>query len=254
LSKTTRNFKILVLFLLTSALFVAGVSSGVKASGTDSVVVFSSIGGTTVPTSGSYNYTDGSVQTFTATAGTGFLFGGWQIATAAGSYTDTDNPLSLTLNQSEYALQANFVPIQFLGPAGATLNTATDAIVVILAGVGGTVSPAPGTYALATVTNLELKATADSGFTFSHWVIGGTPMNHGVYAYTDMPTDNPYNVNHGYGNTYSYQPVFTAVSPATSPTATPKVDEFSSVAAILVAAILVIVAFGTYAITKKTRK
>jgi hypothetical protein len=79
-------------------------------------------------------------------------------------------------------------------------------------------------------------------------------MNHGVYAYTDMPTDNPYNVNHGYGNTYSYQPVFTAVSPATSPTATPKVDEFSSVAAILVAAILVIVAFGTYAITKKTRK
>lgn len=243
--------------MLTSTLLLsAGISvvQIAKAQGSDTVVVYSSIGGTTSPDAGTYTYDDGSTQTFTATDGSGFIFQNWEIATAAGAVVSTDNPLDLTLNQSAYAIQANFQPIIFTGPVNLTINMATDAIVVVLGAVGGTVSPSPGTYALASATTLDLTATAASGWTFSHWVIGGSPMTHGAYAFTDMPTDNPYNVNHGYGNTYTYQPVFTANSPATSPTPTPKVPEFSSAAAILIAAILVIVAFGTYTHTKKTRK
>ncbi len=78
---------------------------------------------------------------------------------------------------------------------------ATAAIVVVLAVAGGTTSPAPGTYALADATALNLKATPASGWTFSHWVISGPNLSHGGYPYTATPTDNPYNVNHGYGNT-----------------------------------------------------
>ena len=119
---------------------------------------------------------------------------------------------------------------------------------MVLAGVGGTTSPAPGTYALANATSLDLTATPLSGWTFDHWVIGGYPLTHGTYSFTDTPTNNPYNVNHGYGYTYSYQPVF---SP-TSTTSTP-VPEFSGVAAIVIALALVSIAFGTYAYRQKTK-
>ncbi|MGO8806242.1 MAG: InlB B-repeat-containing protein [Candidatus Bathyarchaeia archaeon] len=257
MSKTTKNLKILALFLLTSGLFIAALNScvpNVKAQGTDTVVVFSSIGGTTDPDVGSYNYSDGSTQTFTATAGDGFIFQNWEIATASGSYSDTDNPLSLTLNETQYAIQANFQTVVFTGPVNVTLNMATDAIVVVLGAVGGTVSPTPGTYALASATTLNLVATPASGWIFSHWVIGGSPMNHGAYSFTDTPTDNPYNVNHGYGNTYTYQAVFTPVSSSTSPTPTSTVPEYSSAAAVLVAAILLVVAFGVFSYSKKARK
>ncbi len=44
-----------------------------------------------------------------------------------------------------------------------------------------------------------------------------SPMTHGAYAFTAVPTDNPYTVDHGYGNTYSYQPVFTPTG-VTEPT------------------------------------
>ena len=100
-------------------------------------------------------------------------------------------------------------------------NYATAAIVVVLSAVGGTTSPAPGTYALENATSLQLTATPDSGWIFDHWVIGGYPLTHGAYSFTDTPTDNPYNVNHGYGNTYTYQPVF-------SPTSTTYTNTYST--------------------------
>ena len=83
-----------------------------------------------------------------------------------GSYSDTDNPLSLTLNETQYAIQANFQTVVFTGPVNVTLNMATDAIVVVLGAVGGTVSPTPGTYALASATTLNLVATPASGIDF----------------------------------------------------------------------------------------
>ena len=101
-----------------------------------------------------------------------------------------------------YDIQAIFAPI--LPPPGVTnipTNMATAAIVVVLAGAGGTTSPAPGTYALADATSLQLQAMPDSGWVFSHWVIAGPNLSHGGYPYTAKPTDNPYTVDHGYGNT-----------------------------------------------------
>ena len=79
-------------------------------------------------------------------------------------------------------------------------------------------------------------------------------MNHGAYSFTDTPTDNPYNVNHGYGNTYTYQAVFTPVSSSTSPTPTSTVPEYSSAAAVLVAAILLVVAFGGIFLQQESKK
>lgn len=238
---------------------IAGLAfPAVKAQATDTVTLDTSIGGSyanpdgSVQAAGTYSYTDGTTQTFTAVPGTGFVFSYWTIASAEGAYSDSDNPLSLTLNQSAYALQAYFAP-ESPYPSFAPV-TSSDAIVVVIAGIGGTVSPAPGTYALANADQLDLTATPDSGWTFSHWVIGGVPSGspHGGYAFTDTPTNNPYTVSHGYGETYSYQPVFSPISTSTS--TSPTVPEFSSVAAIIIAIVLAIAAFGTFAYTRRVKK
>lgn len=250
-----KTLKILVFALLTSALLMAALSSHnpiVKAQATDTVAVLPTAGGYTTPNAGNYSYPDGSTQTFTATSDDGFSFLSWTVVTPDFQYTDAvDNPISITLNESSYTIQASFTPIEVIPPATLT-ESATNAIVVVIAGVGGTTSPAPGTYAIANAASLDLTAIPDSGWQFDNWVIAGTPMNgHGGYSFTATPTNNPYNVNHGYGNTYSYEAVFTPIS-TTSPT--PTINEFSSATAILMAAILVLVAFGTYVFTKRTKK
>lgn len=252
--KASKSLKIVVFTLLTATLLMTAISlgPGVKAATASQVVVYPAIGVQTDPVAGTYNnYNEGDSFTITATPSDGFTFLSWTIASASGAVNYVDNPLTVILNESAYAVQPNFTPTVIIPPA-TTATLPSAAIVVILAGVGGTTSPLPGTYAISNATSMDITATASSGFTFDHWVIGGSPMSHGAYSFTDTPSNNPYNVNHGYGNTYTYQPVFSATSPATSPT--PKVAEFSSAAAIIIAAILVIVAFGTYTFSRRPKK
>ncbi len=252
--KFAKYVQVFTLILLLSVLLVGAT---VKAQAQATVEVMAAVGGTTDPT-GTTTYADGTAVTLTATAGDGFVFANWVIVTSAGGYEDLNNPTTLTVNATigTYVVQAIFQPVQS-GPtllgAGATAvtNYASAAIVVVLASVGGTTSPVPGTYALTNAESFNLQATADSGWTFDHWVIGGGPLTHGAYSFTDTPTNNPYNVNHGYGNTYTYLPVFKPTSTSTS--SSPTVPEFSSAAAVVIALALVAVAFGTYAYRRKTK-
>jgi len=231
---------------------VAPNIASVKAQAQATVTVVDSLGGTTTP-SGTTDYDGGTSVSLTATPDNGFVFFGWQVVSSEGNFTIADNPGTLVVTAGVvYNVQPTFLPIAFISPASA--STPNLAIVVVLAAVGGTTNPPPGIYGMSDASNLNLTATPDTGFTFSHWVIGGAPLSHGGYSFTDTPTDNPYNVGHGYGYTYSYQPVFDAISPATSPTPTPKVPEFSSAAAIITAMVLVIVAFSAYTFAKKPKK
>ena len=223
-----------------------------KAQTQETVVINTPEGGDVTPTPGSYTYASGTNVTFTESAGDGFIWSEWQVATDAGAvvYTDTSITLNIT---SDTEVSAIFTPIQSIPPATLTGTTAlTNAIIVVVAGVGGTTTPAPGTYALSNAATTDLTAIPDSGWTFDHWVIAGYPLTHGVYAFTDTPTENPYNVNHGYGETYTYEAVFSPTSTSTSPT--PTVNEFSSATAIIIAAILALVAFGTYTYTRRAKK
>ena len=249
-----KNLKVFALIFILSAFAVTVAASNfaaVKAQSQGTIDMFVAAGGTTDPAEGSTtNYPDGTVVTLTATPGTGFVFTSWEIVSASGGTEDLNNPTTLTVSGGvEYAIQPVFSPIQQAIPSAPVTDFSTAAIVVVLSAVGGTTTPAAGTYALANAASLNLQATAATGLTFDHWVIGGSPMSHGAYSFTDTPTNNPYNVNHGYGNTYTYQPVFKPTSSTTSPT----VPEYSSVAAIVVALALVAVAFGTYAYKRKTK-
>ena len=245
--KKMNNCKVVALILLSSLLVLAALNASVQAQSQATVTVLSSLGGTSDPDVGTTSYDAGTEVTLTATPIDGFVFVNWQIATPSGTTTTADNPATLTVDAGvDYAAQPIFVPLEN-PPAGVPVTDySTAAIVVVLSSVGGTTSPPPATYALADASELMLTATAASGFQFSHWVIGGSPMDHGAYSFTATPTDNPYNVNHGYGNTYTYQPVFTPIG-TTEPTPIPELST------IIVALALVVAAAGTIAYKRKTK-
>jgi len=247
----------IAVFTFLTVLLVMGVApsvSTVKAQGTATVNILESLGGTSTPAPGTSTYADGTAVSLTATPDTGYVFGYWEISSSAGVNLTTDNPATLTVSDSlDYTVQPMFIPYNepAFVPAIPLPPSSSEAIVIVLPSVGGTTSPGPGTYELANAASLELTATALSGWVFDNWVIGGYPLSHGAYSFTDTPTNNPYNVDHGYGYTYSYQPVFSLVSSSSTPT--PKVPEFPTPAliGIAIALIAVLVGSGVYAYGKR---
>ncbi len=150
---------------------------------------------------------------------------------------------------------------QVPGTPPAPLNKATDALIGVLTSAGGTTSPKPGLYYLTDATSFNLQAIANNGWTFSHWVISGPNLSHGGYPYTATPTDNPYNVNHGYGNRYDYQAVFTPTgstepTPSGGPTTAPGgmgglSNEMWIIIALVVVIVIILIGFGVFAMRKK---
>lgn len=257
-----KKSKIFALTLLTALLVLAAFNASVNAQTQGTITVLDSIGGTTDPAAGTTNFDAGTSVTLTATADTGFVFANWIVSTDAGSNIATDNPVSLPIVAGvTYTVQASFDPLQAVPGAGLPAYLPTAAIVIVLKGAGGTTSPAAGTYAMDNATSMMLTATASSGWTFSHWVISGPNLSHGGYPFTAIPTDNPYNVNHGYGNTFAYQPVFTPTG-VTEPTpvggATPTPTPVGGITSdqgieigLVVVIIIILIAFGVFAMRKK---
>ncbi len=258
-----------VLTLLTAMIIVAATSpyvANVRAQDTATVNMLDSVGGNSDPAPGTYTYPDGTAVTLNASPDLGFAFFYWIIQDSNGETNNfVDNPLTLNVQagvtynvEPLFQSQDNFLP----GYSG-NQNYSSDAIVVVLASVGGTTSPGPGSYAIGNATNFVLTATPNSGWQFLHWVIGGGPMNvaHGGYTFTDTPTDNPYTVGHGYGFTYTYQAVFTPVGSTTPPpsggtggTSGGTSTETYIIIALVVVVILILVAFGAYAYSRRPKK
>ena len=252
--------KIFVLTLIVTLLALATVCVSVQAQSQATVIIADSVGGTTDPAAGTATYPDATQLTFTATPDDSFEFQYWVISTSDGSSSSPENPVTIPVSGGvTYNVQAVFQEIQAVPGQTFPSNLATAAIVVILPGNGGTTSPAPGTYALGDASQLMLVAAPASGWQFSYWVISGTPMNHGAYSFTATPTDNPYTVDHGYGNTYSYQPVFTPIG-YTMPTPTPTPTggstggismETAIIIGLVVVIVIILIAFGIFAMRKK---
>jgi hypothetical protein len=215
------------------------------------VNIVSASGGTTQPT-GTSTQMFGTSLTITADPDSTHVFQNWVISYSGGSndIVLTDNPLTITAAGQVTITPVFVIPEPIPGrPIPTDLSKA--AIVQILPSAGGTTIPNAGTYALANAEKFDLIAMPNEGWKFSHWTICGTDTGHGSSPTNWSPTDNPYNVNHGYGATYIYQAVFVPVG-STEPTPTP-VPEFSSIATIIVAITLAAIAFGTYTFRRKTK-
>ena len=256
------NIFILSLFFATLLLSSSAVFlSSVQGQGDATVIVTAPSGGTTDIT-GTTTYADGTSFMITGTPSDGYAFVSWTISTDTSSSNSIDNPLTLALSGgTTYTITADFELVQ--APPGGNLPTTMTnaAIIVVLPSAGGSTSPAPGTYAMADATSMQLKATASSGWVFSHWTICGSSMNHGGAPLNYAPADNPYTVGHGYGYTYYYQPIFAQVgSPGSTATATPTPSQAGSIAGmssdtwIIIALVVVIVIMGIGLAVVATRK
>ena len=260
--KNKKIFTLTALAVLLVAI-MAPTFLSVTAQGTATVVVLDTVGGTVTP-AGTTTYPDGTAVTLTATTmDDNFLFSYWIIAGDTSSETLFNNPATITVSGGQtYAVQAIFSVVE--PPPGVPQlpdNMATAATVIVLPSAGGTTTPDQGTYALADATAMMLTATPTSGWQFSHWTICGESTNHGGAPVNWTPTENPYNVNHGYGYTYYYQAVFTPVGSATptpmgaTPTPTVSIGGMSMEMVIIIGLVVVIVvlliAFALFAMRKK---
>jgi hypothetical protein len=114
-------------------------------------------GGSVTPPAGTYSHTVNTPVAIQAFASSGQAFVGWT-GTGSGSYTGIDNPAIALVNGdiSETAHFAAQVPVPL----------------TMIAGQGGVVSPASGTYNVGTL--LTIRATPDPGWGFSGWVGTGS--------------------------------------------------------------------------------
>jgi hypothetical protein len=245
-----KSFKLVSLTLLATLLIASAFMMAVNAQAQATVTILDSVGGTTTPAAGTTTYADGTVVQLSATPDSGSVFQNWLISAGGVNLIDSNAQTSVTVAAgTTYTIQAVFQPISVLPNVPYNpINQATDALIGVLASAGGTTNIPPGLYYLHDATNFTLQATPNSGWTFSHWVIYGPNLSHGGYPFTATPTNNPYVVNHGYGNRYDYQAVFT---PTGSTEPTPSVPEFSGVAVIVAALAIVAIALGTYTYRRK---
>jgi hypothetical protein len=258
-----KSSKSVALIFLATLLVAAALMMGVYAQSQATVMILTSVGGSTDPAAGTYQYNDGQVVTLTATPDSGNGFSNWIISTPGATLNDPNPTTTVTVAAgTTYTIQAVFQPLSIIPSIPyAPFSNTTSAVIGILASAGGTVSPAPGLYYMANASSFQLTATPSSGWQFSHWVIYGPNLSHGGYPYTATPTDNPYTVDHGYGNRYDYQAVFTPTG-STEPTPTGGTGgvtptptgimgglttDTGIIIALIVVIVIILIAFGVFA-------
>jgi len=269
--KKTKNLKLFAMILFTSALLIAAISPSiahVKAAEQATVNVIPPLEGGTTDPSGSGNlYDDGATVNLAATPDDGYIFLFWTVSTDQYNIQLDTNPAPLIVSGGvTYNISVNFLPVQPVPDQTMPAVITNAAIVFVVGGVGGTTSPAPGSYALANAAQTTLTATPDSGWQFSHWIISGpTDTTHGGVPFTLTPTDNPYTVGHGYGYTYYYQPVFiptgtmepTPNPTQSTPTPAPMIAGLSTDSVIIIVLVVIIVilliAFAFFAMRKSNK-
>lgn len=206
-----------------------------------------SSGGTNLTGDNSYNYTNGQAVTFTANPDSGCKFLFWAYASSSGTNTSTDNPLVYTISSTECAIQAMFIPNTNTSIASTSSQTGTAPFDVPIS-LGGTTTPATGIYTNYSVGQVvSFTANPGNGFRFLYWLV---PAATG--GAVSIVTSNilEFNVS---ANACAIQAFFAPTSSNITLPSIPTVPEFSSAIIVLVIAILVIVAFGTYRYNKKTK-
>jgi hypothetical protein len=257
---SAKTSKIFVITLL-SAILLLSISPIAIAQGQGSITILDSLGGSTDPAAGpTTSYDAGTAVTLTATPLDGYVFVQWVIVTAAGSDVVTDNPGTITVAAgTDYAVQPIFDVVQQVPGGQPVTDFSAAAIVVVLKGAGGNTTPPPGSYALANADKMDLTAIPDSGWKFSNWIITGDLDSIRGHTFTPTPTDNPYNVDHGYASQFNYQPVFVPIG-STTPTPEPSSGggaigglsmEMVIIIALVVVIVIVLIAFGVFAMRKK---
>ncbi len=250
--KNTKPILVLLTFLLITQSFLI---LGVTAQGQATVTVLDSVGGSTDPGPGTYNYNNGQQVILTATPDQNLVFVTWLISSDTSNNSVTDNPYTLAVTGgTTYTISAVFAQLEPNVPAFPNQPSPapeTYGSVSILSAVGGRTEPAAGTYYFTSVYRLNMRAIPNNGWQFSHWIItGDTNTTHGGYPFTTTPTDNPYTFDCGIGYTYAYQPVFAVSNQTGTPGGGTSTSTFGLttelivIIALIVVIVILLIGFG----------
>jgi hypothetical protein len=226
---------------------------------TANVVVASSLGGSTTPGPGAYEYAYGATIELQATANSGYKFLYWSIK---GAYAPGHN--QPPINYPENAVDdPNFVPsfpsasqvvedslvtstnpLKIICGYGYTFvyqpvfvpttspSATSDAIVKVVDSIGGSTNPGSGTYRYANGTTIHLEATPSSDYSFQYWVAVGED------GHATVISDNPTNIICGYGYTYTYQPMFAPKGTSTTSSSTNEMYFYVIIAVLAIVAVV----------------
>jgi len=115
------------------------------------LLISSTLGGRTSPSTGTYTYPSGTQVQITAISDTGYGFTDWTGDVPSGH--ENDNPITITMH-SYKSIKANFIRQYDL---------------TIASGIGGTTNPSPGTYTYDKGTKVAIEATPDIYYIFNGW-------------------------------------------------------------------------------------
>ncbi len=254
MTRIAKHGTVFLLFLLTSTLMLLVFSHQAFAQEgpPPTVVTLASVGGTVNPAPGTYVYAYGDTINITATPSEGYEFKYWIID---GEYTVGNNVPDITYPSDVppdwipgfdppsivpvYRATASQNPLTIIcgygytfryqavfAPIGAP-SAGSNAVAIILAAVGGTTNPAPGTYTYLANQTISLTATPDSGYEFKYWNAKGSVPGHDAVL-----LDKTVAITCQAGYVYSYQPVF-APSSAALPSAGMPVEYWYAIVAVL---------------------
>jgi hypothetical protein len=256
----TKNLKVLAMILLTTTLLIlaSGASiSTVKAATTQNVVLYTTLGassvtanGTAMTLGGSNTFTSGNTETFVVTPSSGYKFLCWVYADASGPVASTAASYSKVISAT-CSLEAVCVPTT---NTTATTSGSGAATLTVFATSGGQTDPAgaiTGASVKGTIgSSTQFTETPGTGYTFLCWIVQCASNN----EYTSS-TLNYVPTSAGAAVEAIWVPTSSSVTlpPITTPTPTPKVDEISTAMAAIVVAALAVAALGTFAY-KKSRK
>lgn len=256
--------QLIALILLTSGILLLAMTTGiqnVKAQTSNSIYVYTSCGGS-VSANGAnlnggvtYNYTSGTAVTFTATPISGFSFLCWEYASQSATGVSTNNPFVYMPTATQSAVQAMFVPAVNASLTSSSTQTGSSPF-DLLTSIGGTTSPTAGTYTNYSVGQMvNLAANPGKGFRFLYWLIPAATGGSSIItssSFTFNVTANACAIQAYFVPTTSNITVPQTTTP--TPTATPKINEYSPAIIIVVLAVLAMTAFGTYTYKKRNRK
>jgi len=125
---------------------------------THSLIITSSIGGTTNPVPGRYDYNEGSSAVITAIVNADYRFSYWMLE----GTTRTENPVTIVMDM-DYSLRAIFEALPPPPPQKRYLT--------IVAINGGQTDPTPNTYEVDLNSTVTITATPNSGYKFKEWLL-----------------------------------------------------------------------------------
>jgi hypothetical protein len=127
---------------------------------TYTLTVNTTVGGTTNPTPGAYDYVEGTSVQVRAIPDSGFNFDHWILD----GVQYTANPITVLMNQN-HTITAYFSEIPPPPPTMYKLNLNST--------VGGTTDPAPGIYEYDAGSTVTVTAIPDVGYKFARWELDG---------------------------------------------------------------------------------